>query len=265
VHDFAYHRPTDLAAAAALLRDSADPKLIAGGMTLLPTMKQRLAAPSDIIDLSAISGLVGIRREGKELVVGAMTCHADVHASPEIKLAIPALSVLAGSIADPAVRHRGTIGGSLANADPASDYPAAVLGLKAVIETSERTIPGEEFNLALFETALGPAEIVTAVRFQIPDSAAYRKFKHPASGYPVVGVLVARFGKEVRVAVTGAGPKVFRVSEMERALEHRFSSESVKGIVVPPEELMGDLHCSAAYRSHLITVLAGRAVGDLSL
>jgi aerobic carbon-monoxide dehydrogenase medium subunit len=264
LHDFAYHRPKDLASAAALLKDAADPKLIAGGMTLLPTMKQRLAAPSDLIDLAAIPGLVGIRREGREFVIGAMTCHADVHASSDVKLAIPALSALAGSIADPAVRHRGTIGGSIANADPASDYPAAVLGLKATIETSERTIPGDAFNLGLFETALGSTEIVTAVRFQIPDSAAYQKFKHPASGYPVVGVMVARFGNEVRVAVTGAGPKVFRVAEMETALESRFEAAAVKGIKVPPEELMGDLHCSAEYRSHLITVLTRRAVEELA-
>lgn len=263
MHDFAYHRPTDIAAAVALLRDAPDAKLIAGGMTLLPTMKQRLAAPSDLIDLSAIPSLVGIRREGDELVIGAMTCHYDVHASAEVKLAIPALSVLAGSIADPAVRHRGTIGGSVANADPASDYPAAVVAFKATIETSERSIPGEDFNLGLFETALGPAEILTAVRFKIPDAATYQKFKHPASGYPVAGVMVARFGSEVRVAVTGAGPKVFRATDMERALESRFAPESVAKIRVPADELMGDLHCSAEYRSHLITVLARRAVEDL--
>jgi carbon-monoxide dehydrogenase medium subunit len=260
VHDFAYHRPTDIAAAVALLRDAPDAKLLAGGMTLLPTMKQRLAAPSDLIDLSAISGLVGIRREGHELVIGAMTCHADVHASTEVKLAIPALSVLAGSIADPAVRHRGTIGGSIANADPASDYPAAVVGLKATIETSERRIPGDEFNLGLFETALGPAEIVTGVRFKISDAARYQKFKHPASGYPVAGVMIARFGSEVRVAVTGAGPTVFRMTEMEEALQRRFEAEAIARIRVPPDQLMGDLHCSAEYRSHLITVLARRAV-----
>ena len=264
MQDFTYHRPRDIAAAAALMREAQDPKILAGGMTLLPTMKQRLAAPTDLIDLGAIPSLVGIRREGSELVIGSMTCHADVHASPEVRLAIPALSVLAGSIGDPAVRNRGTIGGSIANADPASDYPAAILGLSAVVETSERRIAGDEFFLGLFETALAPAEIVTAVRFPLPDDARYKKFPHPASGYPVVGVMVARTGTYVRVAVTGAGPKAFRVAEMEEALAQRFAPDSIAHIRVPSEELMGDLHCSAVYRSHVITVLAQRAVEDFA-
>ncbi len=263
MHDFAYHRPADVAAAAALLKEADEPKLLAGGMTLLPTLKQRLAAPSDLIDLSGIPGLVGIRREGRELVIGAMTCHSDVHASLEVKLVVPALSVLAGSIGDPAVRHRGTIGGSIANADPAADYPAGVLGLNAIVETSERRITADDFFVGLFETALGAAEIVTAVRFPLPDDARYQKFRHPASGYPVVGVMIARFDRTVRVAVTGAGPKVFRMREMEEALMRRFAPDALQGIKVPPEDLMGDLHCSAEYRSHLISVLVRRAVeGD---
>lgn len=264
MYDFAYHRPRDVAGAASLLGECGEPKLLAGGMTLLPTLKHRLAQPTALIDLGAIPDLVGISREGEELVIGAMTCHADVHASPEVRSAIPALSVLAGSIGDPAVRHRGTIGGSIANADPASDYPAGVLGLNAVIQTNERRIAADEFFIGLFETALGPSEIVTSVRFRIPDEARYRKFRHPASGYPVVGVMIARFGPDIRVAVTGAGPRVFRVSEMEAALMRRFEPEAIRGITVPPEALMGDLHCSAEYRSHLIGVLARRAVEDVS-
>jgi aerobic carbon-monoxide dehydrogenase medium subunit len=262
MHAFTYHRPHDIASAVSLLETASEPKLLAGGMTLLPTLKQRLAAPSDPIDLAGIDGLVGIRQEGQELVIGAMTCHADVAASTAVGLAIPALSVLAGGIGDPAVRHRGTIGGSSANADPAADYPAGLVALNATVETNERRIAADDFFVGLFETALRPSEIVVAVRFPIPDAARYRKFRHPASGYAVVGVMVARFGSAVRVAVTGAGPKVFRVREMEEVLAHRFEANAIRAIRVAPEELMGDLHCSAEYRSHLISVLARRAVED---
>lgn len=263
MYGFTYHRPDSIEAAVALLKETEDPKLLAGGMTLLPTLKQRLAAPSDVIDLSSIPGLVGICRSGKELVVGAMTCHADVNGSPQVKRMIPALSVLAGSIADPAVRHRGTIGGSLANADPASDYPAAVLALRARIETNERTIPGEDFNLDLFETALGSTEILTAVRFQIPDSACYLKFRHPASGYPVAGVMIARFDDEVLVAVTGAAPKVFRLPQAEAALRKQFSPDAIRSIDIPSEDLIDDIHFSAEYRAHIVGVLVRRGVASL--
>jgi carbon-monoxide dehydrogenase medium subunit len=260
MHDFSYHRPADLAAATSLLREAADPKLLAGGMTLLPALKNRLAAPTDLIDLAGIPDLYGIRREHAHLRIGAMTCHFDVSSSDEVRRAIPTLALLAGSIGDPAVRHRGTLGGSAAAADPAADYPAALVGLEASIETTERTIAADEFYLGLFETALMPTEIVTGVRFPIPDGARYAKVRHPASGYPVAGVMVARFGERVRVAVTGAGPTVFRCGAVEAALMRDFSAPSVSPFVVPPEQLLGDRHCSAEYRSHLIQVLIRRAI-----
>ena len=263
MHNFTYHRPRDLNAAVAQLREANEAKLLAGGMTLLPTMKQRLAAPGDVIDLAGIPGLLGITLDGNELMIGAMTPHADVAASDVVKQAIPALASLAEGIGDPAVRHCGTIGGSVANADPAADYPAGVLALDAIVETTERRIAAADFFVGLFETALEPTEIITAVRFRVPDRARYLKFPHPASGYAVVGVFVARFGPAVRVAVTGAGPHAFRVPKMEKALAENFSPEAIASIKVPPNELMGDVHCSAEYRAHVIGVFARRAVRDL--
>ena len=260
MHDFTYHRPRDLNAAVAQLRQADEAKLLAGGMTLLPTMKQRLAAPTDVVDLAGIPGLAGITRDANELVIGAMTPHADVAASEVVKQAIPALASLAEGIGDPAVRHCGTIGGSVANADPAADYPAGVLALDATIQTTERRIAADDFFVGLFETALEPTEIITAVRFRIPDRARYLKFPHPASGYAVVGVFVARFGAVVRVAVTGAGPQAFRVPEMEEALAQNFSPEAIASVKVPASTLMGDVHCSAQYRAHVISVFAQRAV-----
>ena len=260
MHNFTYHRPNDLDAAVALLREADEAKLLAGGMTLLPTMKQRLAAPSDLIDLSAIAALKGITVENNEVVIGAMTCHADVAASPEVAKAIPALAVLARGIGDPAVRHCGTIGGSVANADPAADYPAGLLALDATVETSKRRIAADDFFTGLFETALEPAEIITAIRLRVPDRARYLKFPHPASGYAVVGVFVAQFGASVRVAVTGAGPNAFRVPEMEQALAKSFTPEAIASIKIAPDRLMGDIHCSAEYRAHVISVLARRAI-----
>jgi carbon-monoxide dehydrogenase medium subunit len=264
MHDFSYHRPAQLGEAGDLLKKSSDPKLLAGGMTLIPTLKQRLANPSDVIDLARIAGLKGIRRENGMLVIGAMSCHADVAASAEVRSAIPALADLADGIGDPAVRHRGTIGGSIANADPAADYPAGVVGLDAVIETNERQIKADAFFLALFTTALGPAEIITAVRFRIPDKAHYLKFRHPASGYAVVGVMVARYGKDVRIGITGAGPSAFRAAEMEAALTKSFSPQALAGIRIAPDELLGDIHCSAEFRAHLVEVLAQRAVAAIA-
>lgn len=264
MHNFTYHRPGDLASAAALLRGAEDAKLLAGGMTLLPTMKQRLAAPSDLVDLAGIAELRGIHLEDGELVIGAMTCHAEVAASSTVAQAIPALASLAEGIGDPAVRHCGTIGGSVANADPAADYPAGVLALNATIETTERRIEADRFFLGLFETALAPNEIIKAVRLRVPDRARYLKFPHPASGYAVVGVFVARFGPKVRVAVTGAGPCAFRIPAMEQALASDFAPTAISSIAVPSSELIGDIHCSAAYRSHVIGVLAQRAVSGIA-
>jgi carbon-monoxide dehydrogenase medium subunit len=264
MHDFNYHRAIDVASAAAKLNSAEDAKLLAGGMTLLPTLKNRLAQPSDLIDLADLNDLRGISIEGDEVVIRAMTQHAVVAASKEVQAAIPALAALAGGIGDPAVRHRGTIGGSVANADPAADYPAAVVGLNATVVTTERSIAGDDFFLGLFDTALRPGEIITSVRFKKPTRAHYLKFRHPASGYAVVGVMVAQFADGVRVAVTGAGPSVFRETAMEAALNKSFTPAVVADIKVSAERLMGDIHCSAEYRAHIVNVYARRAVEALT-
>jgi len=259
MYEFDYHKPASLGDAAKLLSDE-DVKLVAGGMTLIPTLKQRLAKPSDLVDLATIDGLRGIKEEGAGLTVGAMTRHADVHRSDVVKRVIPALAALAGMIGDPAVRNRGTIGGSIANNDPAADYPSAVVGLGATVITTKREILGDDFFTGLFETALGQDEIITAVKFPKPQAAAYQKFRNPASRYAIVGVFVARTGSGVRVAVTGAGPCVFRVPEMEAALAKSFSADAIKDIAIPDEGLNSDIHASAEYRAHLVNVMARRAV-----
>jgi aerobic carbon-monoxide dehydrogenase medium subunit len=260
MYAFNYRRPGSLEEALEALRDADDGKLLAGGQTLLPTMKQRLAQPSDLIDLAAVADLAGIRREGDELVIGAMTRHAQVAGSKEVREAIPALAALAEAIGDPQVRNLGTLGGSVANADPAADYPAAVVALGATVVTSTREIPGDEFFTAMFETALADDEIVTAIRFPVPERAAYMKFPNPASRYAIVGVMVAKAPAGVRVAVTGAGPRVFRVPAMEEALSKSFTADAVADIQVPADDLNSDLHASAEYRAHLVTVMARRAV-----
>jgi carbon-monoxide dehydrogenase medium subunit len=229
-------------------------------MTLIPTLKQRLASPTDLVDLGGVAGLVGIEVTADTVVIGAMTTHATVAGSPAIKAGLPALTALAEGIGDPAVRHRGTIGGSIANADPAADYPAAILGLGAEILTDRRAIAGDDFFTGMFETALAPGEIVRQVRFPIPLAAAYAKFPNPASRYAVTGVFVARFEEGVRVAVTGAAPSVFRVAEMEAALAADFSPAAIAGVTVAADGLNSDPHATAAYRAHLIGVMAKRAV-----
>ena len=263
MRDFNYHRPSDANAAAALLTKQSEAKLVAGGMSLLPSMKLRLAAPSDLIDLNAVAALKGIRIEGKEVFVGAMTCHADVAANADVKRVLPALAELADGIGDPAVRYRGTIGGSIANADPAACYPSAVLALDAVVETTKRKIAADDFFTGLFTTALEPGEIVTGVRFKTPDKAKYMKLRHPASGFAVVGVMVAKFGNNVRVAVTGAGPSAFRVPAMEKALSADFSAKAIESITIPHADLMTDIHFSAEYRGNAVAVMARRAVAAL--
>ena len=264
MHNFDYHRAASLADAAAKLKGAEDGKLLAGGMTLLPTLKNRLAQPSDLIDLADLGDMRGVSIEGDEVVIRAMTPHFAVATSLEVAAAIPALAALAGNIGDPAVRHRGTIGGSVANSDPAADYPAAVLGLDATVVTNERSIRGDDSFLGLFETALRPGEIITSVRFKKPKRAHYLKFRHPASGYAVVGVMVAQFAAGTRVAVTGAGPCAFRVKAMEEALDRSFTPAAVADIAVPHADLMGDIHCSAEYRAHLVKVYARRAVEALT-
>ncbi|WP_441230133.1 FAD binding domain-containing protein [Tardiphaga sp. 215_C5_N2_1] len=261
MYEFKYHRPSTVRQAANLLIKNEDAKLIAGGHTLVPVMKQRLAAPPHIIDLSHIEGVDGIEMKGRSLVIGALAKHAAVAASLIVGEAIPALAELAGLIGDPAVRHKGTIGGSLANNDPTADYPAAVMALGATITTNKRKLKPEEFFQGLFTTALEADEIITKVSFPVPKKAAYIKFRNQASRYALVGVFVARLPSGVRVTVTGAGSDgVFRVEEFEAALQKRFSPKALDGLTVPAEGLNSDLHGSAEYRAHLIGVLAKRAV-----
>ena len=260
MYAFTYHRPTNLAGAVADLA-AEDAKLLAGGQTLLPTMKQRLASPASLVDLGRIGELSGVSREGGQIVIGAMTRHADVASSAAVHQAIPALASLAAHIGDPQVRNRGTIGGSVANNDPAADYPAAVLALGATIVTNKREIAAEAFFKGLFETALEAREIITKVRFPIPQKAAYEKFPNPASRYALVGVFVAKTAGGVRVAVTGAGESgVFRAKALETALNANFTAAALSGVTVPAAGLNSDLHADPAYRAHLIVVLARRAV-----
>lgn len=260
---FEYQRPATLREAAAAVASAADARFLAGGMTLIPAMKLRLSAPAVVVDLSGLAELRGIRVSSSELAIGAMTRHAEVAASSEVRAALPALAVLAGGIGDPQVRHRGTIGGSIANNDPAADYPAALVALGATVKTSQRAIPAESFFTGLFETALQPGEIVTEVVFPLPAAAAYEKFKSPASRYALVGVFVAKTAAGVRVAVTGAGPGVFRATPIEAALKEKFSPDALVSLRVAADGLNTDIHGDAQYRAHLIGVLARRAVARL--
>jgi carbon-monoxide dehydrogenase medium subunit len=258
MHAFKYHRPSSVDAAAGLVKGEA--KLLAGGQSLVQAMKLRLASPSDIIDLGAIKDLGGIKSDGKSVTIGAMTRHAEVAGSADVKKAIPALAALAGMIGDRQVRAMGTLGGSLANNDPAADYPAAVLALNATIATNKGEHEADKFFKGLYETALKDGEIITSVSFQVPKRAAYMKFKNPASRFAIVGVFVADFGGSVRVGVTGAGPSAFRQADMEKALSAKFAPESVANVKQKQEGLNTDLHASAEYRAHLVTVMAKRAV-----
>ena len=261
MYEFKYHRPATVRQAANLLTKNEDAKVVAGGHTLVPVMKQRLASPPHLVDLSHIEGLNKIEMKGRSLVIGATATHAEVASSAIVGEAIPSLSNLAGLIGDPAVRHRGTIGGSLANNDPTADYPAAVMALGATIVTNKRRLKPEEFFQGLFSTALEGDEIITRVMFPLPKKAAYMKFRNQASRYALVGVFVAKRPSEVRVAVTGAGSDgVFRVTSFEEALKKRFSAKALEGLTVSAEALNSDIHGSAEYRAHLIGVLARRAV-----
>ncbi len=260
MYDFKYHRPSSLDDVKKILGDNGEARVLAGGMTLLPTMKMRLARPSDLIDLSSLDGLSDIKDDGDAIEIGAMVRHADVASSDVVKGAIPALADLAERIGDAQVRNRGTIGGSVANSDPAADYPAAVLGLNAVIRTDRREINADDFFKGLFETALEPGEIILGVRFPKPKRAAYSKFPNPASRYAVVGVMVVETADGIRVAATGAGPCAFRITAMEEALERDFSAGAIEGIRIDAADLNSDLHASADYRAHLVGVMAKRAV-----
>jgi carbon-monoxide dehydrogenase medium subunit len=261
MYSFKFHRPETVRQASNLLAKNEDAKLLAGGHTLIPTMKLRLASPSDLVDLSKIEGLAGIELKGRSVVIGAMTRHFEVANSPIVKENIPALAHLAGVIGDPAVRHRGTMGGSVANNDPTADYPAGCLGLGATIITNKRRIKADDFFVGMFQTALEPDEIIVRISFPMVNKAGYEKFRNQASRYALVGVFVSKRGSEIRVAVTGAGGNgVFRVTEFEEALKKRFSPKSLDGLTVSPDGLNGDIHGSAEYRAHLIGVIAKRAV-----
>ena len=261
MYAFNYHKPASVAEAAALAGQHADGKLLAGGMTLLPTMKQRLAAPSDIIDMGKLDELRGIKVANGAVTIGAMTRHVAVATSPDVQKAIPALAALAAGIGDPAVRNKGTIGGSVANNDPAADYPAACVALGATITTNKRSLKADDFFTGLFDTALAEGEIVTSVTFPIPDKANYQKFRNPASRYAIVGVFVAKKGAEVRVAVTGSGASgVFRQKDFEAALTANFAAAALDGKTQSASGLNSDIHADAEYRAHLIGVMTKRAV-----
>ena len=262
MYQFNYRRASSVENAADLLADAEDGVYLAGGMTLIPTLKQRLAAPSDVIDVGGLDDLRGID-VGATVRIGALTTHAEVAASGEVRGAIAALSDLAEGIGDAHVRNRGTIGGSIANSDPAADYPAAVVALNATVHTNRRSIAGDGFFRDLFETALEEGEIITSVEFPVPASAAYAKFPNPASRYAVVGVMVAQVDGAVRVGVTGAGPCAFRSAELEAALADGLSVAALDGVSVPSGNFNSDLHASAEYRAHLVVVMARRAVARL--
>ena len=258
MYAFTFERPAAQADAVKLAKAGGKP--LAGGQTLLASMKLRLASPEQLVDLGAVKELAGIRKDGNSLVIGAMTRHADVAESQEVQAAIPALAALAGGIGDKQVRAMGTIGGSLANNDPAADYPAAALALGATIVTTEREIPADDYFQGLFATALEEGELITAVRFPIPQRAAYMKFRQPASLFALIGVFVAQTDGGVRVAVTGGGNGVFRHAALEQALGKSFTPEAASGVSTDAGELNGDLHGSAEYRAHLVGVMAQRAV-----
>lgn len=261
MYNFDYQRPADRAGAAAAVK-SGDARFLAGGQTLIQAMKLRLSSSESLVDLGGISDLKGIKADGSSVTIGAMTAHAAVARSAEVAKAIPALAELAGGIGDAMVRNVGTLGGSIANADPAADYPAAVLGLGATIQTDRRSIKADDFFTGMYETALQPGELITAVSFPTPQRAAYVKFKQPASRFALVGVFVSQGPQGVRVAVTGAGPCVFRVGSFEAALSKDWSAQAIEGIAMPADDLNTDLHASAAYRAHLIGVLTRRAVAQ---
>jgi aerobic carbon-monoxide dehydrogenase medium subunit len=260
MHEFDYHEPKRVEDVTQLLSAKGDAKVLAGGMSLLPALKLRLARYSDLVSLDGVEGIRGISRISDAVVIGAMTRHHEVAYSADVRQAVPALATLAGEIGDPMVRNRGTIGGSIANADPAADYPSAVLGLGATVVTDRRAIAGDDFFTGLFETALAPGEIITEVSFPIPQTAAYVKLPNPASRFALVGIFVARFADRVRVAVTGAGPCVFRLERAESMLATQFSSSALDRLKIEPEGLSSDIHATAEYRAHAVGVVLKRAV-----
>jgi len=260
MYDFSYAKPNSIADAVKILSADPDARPISGGQTLLPALKHRLNKPTTLVDLSGIAELKGVKRVGDSIIIGALTRHADVANSAEVKAAIPALTQMAGTIGDTQVRNRGTIGGSVSNNDPAADYPSAVLALNATIHTSKRKIAADDFFQGMFTTALEPGELLTAIEFPIPEKAGYAKMRNPASRYVMAGAFVAKTKSGVRVAINGAGPCVFRQAEMEKALTGSWAADAVAGVKQPANDLNGDIHGSAEYRAHLVTVMAKRAV-----
>jgi len=260
MREFAYARPASVADAANAFAAGGEAAFIAGGHTLLPAMKSRLRMPDTLVDLGGIPGLAGIARDGDTLTIGALTTHAAVATDATVAAAIPGLASLAAGIGDPQVRNRGTLGGVIANNDPAADYPAAVLALDAVVTTSAGRHAADDYFQGMFSTALADGEIVTGVTFKVPQASAYAKFRHPASRYALVGVAVARFGSKVRVAVTGAGPGVFRWTDAEAALSADFSAKAVGGVVLDSGDLNTDIHAGAEYRAHLAGVMLAQAI-----
>ncbi len=261
MRDFQFHRPSTVADALRILRQASQGKLLGGGQSFLPVLKLDMAEPSDLISVSGIPELRGIRSDGQQVTIGAATSHAEVARSAEVRAKIAGLARLADGIGDPQVRNRGTIGGSLAHADPAADYPAAILGLSATIKTDRRSIAADSFFTGLFETALEPDEIITSVSFTVPQRSAYAKFASHASRYAVVGVMVAQYAGGVRVGITGAGPSAFRWKQAEDALSIRFSADAITaGMTYPSDDLTSTPEASAEYRAHLIPVMTRRAV-----
>lgn len=258
MYAFAYERPAALADAMAKI--SAGGQALAGGQTLIASLKQRLAQPGSLVDLSGISELSGIKKEGNTLVIGAMTRHEFVADSPEVKSSIPGLAALAGNIGDRQVRAMGTMGGSVANNDPAACYPSAVLALGATVQTNKRKIAADDFFQGMYTTALEEGELITAIHFPLAKKSAYAKFRQPASRFALVGVFVAQTDQGVRVAITGAGNGVFRHAGLEAALSQSFTPEAVEGVSIDAGELNGDLHATAAFRAQLIKVQTQRAV-----
>tara|TARA_Y100000590_G_scaffold381122_1_gene449997 strand:- start:7399 stop:8184 length:786 start_codon:yes stop_codon:yes gene_type:complete len=258
--NFNYKSASNTKEAAKLVSGRAT--FIAGGMSLLPALKLRLAAYSDLINIKKIKGLSGIKVSSKSIRIGSTTKHAEVASSKEVIKAIPSLSILAEGIGDPQVRNRGTIGGSIANNDPAADYPSACLALNATIHTNKRKIQSDKFFKGMFETDLKKGELIEAVEFEVPEKSCYSKYPNPASRYAIVGVYVAKFKNGVRVAITGAASSVFRSKELEQALSNNFSSSAIDNINISSKGLNSDIHASAEYRSHMIKVMAKRSVSS---
>ena len=264
MYSFEYVKARSLKEVSAFLKANPEARPLAGGMTLIPTLKARLAQPSHLVDLGGLTELRGIEQKGSALVIGAGTRHNDVMRSEVVRKAIPALAELAGRIGDPAVRNLGTLGGSVANNDPAADYPAAVLGLGATIVTDRREIAADDYFQGMFATALESDELVLRISCPVPRRAAYEKFAHPASGYAMTGVFVAETADGVRVAVTGAGPGVFRWKEAEAALTKQMSADAVAGLRMKPDDLNEDIHGSREYRANLVNVLTKRAAARVA-